>query len=74
LIPDRDPAKVRWSSYKENIDAWQGALEHKGTYAKHFYKQTSDSLRNGGYDTTKLEAVLDAVIAQARRLQEPRFA
>ena len=34
------PAQVLWSNYKKEIDAWQGALEHKESYMRHFLEQT----------------------------------
>lgn len=70
LLPNYGPAQVRWSNYKKDIDAWQGALEHKETYMRHFLDQTPETLRSEGYDTTKLECVLDAITIQAVLLQQ----
>ncbi|MCA1197309.1 hypothetical protein K9B35_04970 [Sphingomonas sp. R647] len=64
-LPSYPPAKVVWSNYKKEVDAWQGALEHKGSYAKHFFDQSDGQLRSGGYDISKLEAVLDALVTEA---------
>lgn len=71
-LPSRPPAVVRWSNYKKDVDAWQGALEFKETYMRHFLDQTTETLRGGGYDTSRLERVLDAVIAEATWLQQHR--
>lgn len=69
-LPHYGPPVVRWSNYKKDIDAWQGALEHKETYMRHFLDQAPETLRNGGFDTSKLEWVLDAIIIQAVLLQQ----
>ena len=70
-LPGYPPPKVVWSNYKKDVDAWQGALEHKGSYAKHFFEQTNEQLLDGGYDTSKLAAVLDALVAEAASLVAP---
>lgn len=59
------PAKVIWSNYKKDFDAWHGALEHKESYMRHFMSQDAESLTNGIYNTSKLVKVLDAMIAEA---------
>jgi len=64
-LPQYAPAQVLWSNYKKDVDAWQGALEFKETYAKHFYDQSEEALVSGNYDTSKLEVVLDGLIAEA---------
>lgn len=71
-LPDRPPAVVRWSNYKKDVDAWQGALEFKETYMRHFLDQTSEMLRGGSYDTSRLERVLDVITAEAIWLQQHR--
>ncbi|WP_279610459.1 HEPN/Toprim-associated domain-containing protein [Burkholderia gladioli] len=72
-LPNYGPPVVRWSNYKKDIDAWQGALEHKETYMRHFLEQAPETLRNGGYDTAKLDWVLDAITIQATLLQQHRL-
>lgn len=72
-LPNYGPPVVRWSNYKKDIDAWQGALEYKETYMRHFLEQTPETLRNGGYDTAKLDWVLDAITIQATLLQQHRL-
>jgi hypothetical protein len=62
------PARIIWSNYKKDVDAWQGALEHKESYTRHFMGQTDESLKAGTYDTSKLMTMLDALIAEAARL------
>jgi hypothetical protein len=65
VLPIYAPAQVVWSNYKKDIDAWHGSLDFKESYAKHFFEQTADDLLGNEYDTSKLEAVLDALIAEA---------
>ncbi|MFZ2329011.1 MAG: HEPN/Toprim-associated domain-containing protein [Rhodoferax sp.] len=67
-LPNRPPARVRWTSFKRDPDLYQGVLEHKGTYMDAFLEQSSQSLRDGGYDTSKIECVLDALIEECSRL------
>jgi hypothetical protein len=58
------PAQALWSNYKKDIDAWQGALEHKESYMRHFLEQTSGRAPKE-YDLSKLTKLLDALIAEA---------
>jgi hypothetical protein len=55
---------IRWTTYKEEIDAYQGALENKERYTKRFMKQTAEPLAAGGYDSRKLRIVLEASVTQ----------
>lgn len=64
-LPRYPPAQVLWSNYKKEVDAWQGALEFKEAYAKHFYDQSDEALVSGSYDTSRLDVVLDRLIAEA---------
>jgi hypothetical protein len=63
-LPSYGPAQVVWSNYKKDVDAWHGALEHKESYAKHFFKRTDAEIAGEEYHTEKLECVLDALIAE----------
>lgn len=56
-LPSYPPAQAIWSNYKKEVDAWQGALEHKGSYMRHFLDQTGETLWESCYDTSKLEVV-----------------
>lgn len=67
--PDYGAPVVRWSNYKREIGAWHGALEHKDSYTRHFFAQTPESIRDGSYDFTRLELVLDAITVEAKHLQ-----
>jgi hypothetical protein len=58
------PAKVVWTNYKREIDSYHGALEYKESYTKAFLNQTRETLSAGGYDVTKLRAVLDAIVGE----------
>ncbi|MGY8681277.1 hypothetical protein Q2941_26320 [Bradyrhizobium sp. UFLA05-153] len=62
------PAQVISSNYKRDIDAWQGALEHKESYMRHFLEQTSRGAPPEGYETSKLAKLLDALISEASLL------
>lgn len=63
---DRYPApQVTWSNFKKDISAWHGVLDFKESYAKHFYDQPYDMLRNGIYDVSKLLKLIDVLIRQA---------
>ncbi|OSI68617.1 HEPN/Toprim-associated domain-containing protein [Bradyrhizobium canariense] len=64
------PAQIVWSNYKKDVDAWQGALEHKESYMKHFLEQTSRGVSKG-YDVSKLTRLLDALIDEASILHDP---
>ena len=67
-LPDHPPAKVVWSNYKKDIDAWHGALEHKDLYMKCFLNQSKATLLEGSYDCSKLVKLLEALIAEAAKL------
>jgi hypothetical protein len=64
-LKDYPPAQVLWSNYKKDVDAWQGALEYKESYTQHFLDQTKGGVMADGYDISKLESLLDALIAEA---------
>ncbi len=69
-LPNFQAAQVLWTNYKAGLDTWHGALEHKDSYAKYFYKQDNAELVAGRYDTTKLAAVLDSLLREAASLSE----
>lgn len=58
------PPKVLWTNYKKNLDTYQGALEHKESYSKEFLKQTADTLTAGTYDVSKIESILNLLVAE----------
>jgi hypothetical protein len=58
------PANIVWTNYKRELDTYQGVLENKDAYTKAFLKLTPEILAAGGYDVSKIRAVLDAIIAQ----------
>lgn len=68
-LGDYGPPSVRWSNYKKDVDAWQGALEHKETYMRHFLDQTVESLNSGDYETARVVDVLNSIVRQAALLQ-----
>lgn len=57
-------AKVIWTTYKKEMGVYHGALEYKESYMRSFLKQTHDSVKANKYDTSKLVAVLDALIEE----------
>jgi hypothetical protein len=54
-------AEYRWL-LAERTSFYHGALENKEHYTKAFLKQTRDTLSAGGYEVTKLCALLDAIV------------
>lgn len=62
------PARVIWSNYKKDVEAWHGALEHKESYTKHFIAQDADAIAGGPYDASKLGKLLDALVREASGL------
>lgn len=64
------PARVSWSNYKKDVDAWHGALEHKESYMKFFLAQAPESIRDGNYDVSKLERVIDSIMQEATQLMQ----
>jgi hypothetical protein len=69
-LPTYPAAQVLWTNYKAGLDTWHGSLEHKDTYAQHFYKQADSGLISQNYDTTKLHAILNALLREAAMLSE----
>ncbi len=67
-LKGRPPAQILWTNYKKEIEAWQGALEHKTTYVEPFLNLNVEDFRDTGYDMSKIEAVVSALIGQAKRL------
>jgi hypothetical protein len=67
-LPGYPPARVLWTNYKKEIDAWQGALEYKETYMRHFLDQASGKLHESRYNTSKLRMVLNALLDEATAL------
>ncbi|HEY6766758.1 MAG TPA: HEPN/Toprim-associated domain-containing protein [Candidatus Sulfotelmatobacter sp.] len=57
-------AKVLWTNYKKTLGVYQGALEYKEFYVQEFLKQTSETIADGSYDVTRMEALLDLLIAE----------
>jgi hypothetical protein len=54
--------RVIWTNYKKELDTYQGALEHKESYAKAFMRLKPGALSD--YDTARICAVLDAVVQE----------
>ncbi len=62
-------ANVRWTAFNSESNTYQGSLEHKEQYKKHFLKMRYP---NSGYDSTKINAVLDYFIANCINMAEIR--
>jgi hypothetical protein len=58
---------VHWSAFNHESQVYQGALEHKGQFLKHFLDLRQIPV---GYDASKLEAVLDAIVAECVGIAE----
>lgn len=69
-LSGRPAPEVIWSNYKKEVDRWHGALDHKETFTRRFLEQSPEDLLGGQYDTSKLDAVLTALIAEAVALAE----
>ena len=67
-VPGLPSPEVRWTSYKKELDAYQGELSSKGSYAKAFLKQNLASLPK--YDVTKISKVLDYIVAVCTDIAE----
>ncbi len=46
------------------FERWHGALDFKESYVQSFTGLSATTLPSSGYDTSKIEAVLDAIIGQ----------
>jgi HEPN/Toprim N-terminal domain 1 len=60
-------ARVRWTSYNEKTETYQGKLERKEHYAKKFLKQKE---RSNNYDYSLIEKVLDVLVSNAVTISE----
>ena len=60
-VPGPPLPEIRWTNYKKELNAYQGALCHKQSFAKAFLKQNLASLPK--YDVTKISKVLDHIVA-----------
>jgi hypothetical protein len=61
-------ARVRWTGYNQAIGAYQGELDGKTRYMRAFLEQRQ---RENEYDYSRLEQVLDILIAGAVSISEP---
>lgn len=63
-----DEAKIRWSNYKKESDAYQGALENKDYYTKRFMKLNKGSKAYESYDFSKISIVLNELIKACSKI------
>lgn len=71
-LRDYGPPKVRWTNFKKSVGTYHGALEFKESYVEHFLKQNNEGVSTGAYDVSKLEAVLDYLIAECTGIARDR--
>lgn len=57
-VPELTPT-VRWSSYSQSLDCYQGELERKEHYVRKFHKA---NLTHGKYDTAKLRYLIEHLL------------
>lgn len=69
-LKDRKPPQATWTNYKERLNAYQGALDFKESYANAFYSATAQSITSNEYDVSKLRVVLDALQNQCIQMAE----
>lgn len=50
---------VRWTNFKEDVERYHGALQHKDEYCRKFFERTT---RRQQYDTSKLMTVLATIV------------
>ena len=61
---------VRWSSFNRVLEVYHGELQHKTQYMKRFLQLRSPC---ASYDTSKIEAVLDALFAECVSIAESKL-
>lgn len=71
-LRDYGPPKVLWTNFKKSVGSYHGALEFKESYVEHFLKQNNESISTGAYDVSKLEAVLNYLIAECTGIAHDR--
>ena len=71
-VGDHAEAKILWTNYKKELEVYQGALEYKEFYAKEFLKQTTETIANGSYDSSRMKIVLDLIIAECTAIAVDR--
>ena len=54
---------IRWTNFKESTGSYQGALMQKEGYVKNFLRLNDYNLAEDNYDTSKIKAVLAAIVA-----------
>jgi len=57
-----DNHSIRWTNYKKETGLYHGALEFKEYYANRFLAMSDSNLLESGYDISKLEVLLEAII------------
>jgi hypothetical protein len=63
-----EKARVRWTGYNQTSGAYQGELDGKTRYMRAFLQQCQ---RENGYDYSRIEHVLNVLVAGAVSISEP---
>ena len=66
---ESSPPTARWTTYKAEIGAYQGSLEHKEKFTRQFLKQSPETLTQGRYDSRKISVVLDALVTECSAMR-----
>ncbi len=61
---------IRWTSFNRNLGVYHGELQHKTQYMRHFLDLRTSSEE---YDRSKIEALLDALIAECVSIAEQKL-
>ena len=59
-------ALVRWTSFKSEMEIYQGELLGKTTYMRTFLSQ---KVRDSSYDYTRIQGVLDLIVGTCANLK-----
>ena len=63
-----DPPKVRWTSYVNSVEGYQGEFEGKSRLGRDFLRRTEFT----GYDFSKLDIILAAIIEASQDIARDR--
>jgi hypothetical protein len=56
--------RVVWTTYKKDIDTYQGALESKEAFTKAFLRQRREDVNKAEYDFSRIRLVLNALMRE----------
>lgn len=64
----KQPPVVRWTNYDGKAQKYQGSLEAKDGYNRHFVKRVAKGNHASSYDFSKLKVLVDAVLQRCADL------